>query len=70
MKEILRTNDLVAISFAQALLKDAGIAHDVFDTNMSNLEGGILAIQRRLLVLDEDVEAALQLLGDADFDVG
>ncbi|MBC6439303.1 MAG: DUF2007 domain-containing protein [Rhodospirillales bacterium] len=69
MKEIMRTNDLVSISFAQALLKDADIAHDVFDQNMSSLEGGVIAIQRRLVVLDEDAVEARRILSDAGLDV-
>jgi hypothetical protein len=69
MKEIMRTNDLATLSFAQALLKDADIPNDVFDQHTSMLEGSIMAIQRRLLVLDEDAEEALKILGDAGIDV-
>ncbi|MGY8996787.1 MAG: putative signal transducing protein [Alphaproteobacteria bacterium] len=69
MKEIMRTNDLATLSFAQALLKDADIPNDVFDQHTSMLEGSIMAIQRRLLVLDEDAEEAVKLLGDAGIDV-
>jgi len=69
MKEIMRTNDLATLSFAQALLKDADIPNDVFDQHTSMLEGSIMAIQRRLLVLDEDVEEALAILANADIDV-
>jgi hypothetical protein len=69
MKEIMRTNDLATLSFAQALLKDADIPNDVFDQHTSMLEGSVMAIQRRLLVLDEDAEEALKILGDAGIDV-
>jgi hypothetical protein len=65
----MRTNDLATLSFAQALLKDADIPNDVFDQHTSMLEGSIMAIQRRLLVLDEDAEEAVKLLGDAGIDV-
>ncbi len=65
----MRTNDLATLSFAQALLKDADIPNDVFDQHTSMLEGSIMAIQRRLLVLDEDAEEALKILGDAGIDV-
>jgi len=65
----MRTNDLATLSFAQALLKDADIPNDVFDQHTSMLEGSIMAIQRRLLVLDEDVEEALAILANADIDV-
>ena len=55
MIEILRTNDLVALSLAEALLEGAGIACFVADQHMSALEGSIGAFQRRVLV-DRDVE--------------
>ncbi len=69
MKEIMRTNDLATLAFAQALLKDADIPNEVFDQHTSMIEGSILAIQRRLLVFDEDAEEAKQLLTDAGIDV-
>lgn len=69
MIEILRTNDLVAISWAQALLKDSDIVCAVLDQHTSVLEGSVLAIQRRLLVDDEDAPAARRLLTDAGLDV-
>jgi len=68
VKEILRTNDPVRISYASALLKDAGIAFDVFDGHTSSLEGSVMAIQRRLFVLDEDANEARRLLIDAGLD--
>jgi hypothetical protein len=55
MIEILRTNDAVALSLAEALLHGAGIACFVADRHMSALEGSIGAFQRRVLV-DRDVE--------------
>lgn len=69
VKEVLRTNDMVSLSFAQALLREAGIEHEVFDRHTSVLEGSIMAIQQRLLVLDEDEAEARQLLLDAGIDV-
>jgi len=69
MIEIMRTNDLVAISYAQALLKDADIVCAVFDQHASVIEGSIWAIQRRVLVDDEDAPAARTLLTDAGLDV-
>jgi hypothetical protein len=55
MIEILRTNDAVALSLAEALLAGAGIECFVADRHMSALEGSIGAFQRRLLV-DREVE--------------
>ncbi|MBN36104.1 MAG: hypothetical protein CMM46_15275 [Rhodospirillaceae bacterium] len=66
MKEILCANNLGTLAFAQALLKDTDIPHEVFDQHTSMLEGSIMAIQRRLLVLDDGVEQALTILNEAD----
>ncbi len=69
MIELLRTNNPVTVSFAQALLKDAGIPHDVLDLHMSILEGSIGIFPKRLMVLEEDAISARQLLLDAEIDV-
>lgn len=65
MREILRTNDIVKLSWLQALLRDAGIEAVVLDTHMSIIEGSINAIPRRLCVIDEDYERALRVLDEA-----
>ncbi len=65
MKELLRTNDAVVISFAESLLRDAGIGSMVADQNMSVLDGSIGILPRRILVLDEDLESARRILADA-----
>lgn len=69
MREILRTNDPVLISYAQSLLKDVGIDSVVFDGHTSILEGSIGAIPRRIMVIDEDAERARSILLDSDLDV-
>jgi hypothetical protein len=65
VKELLRTNDVVYISYAQAVLADAGIETLVFDGYMSIVEGSIGALPRRLMVADEDEAAARRLLAAA-----
>jgi len=65
MKELIRTNDAVIISFAESLLKDAGIGCMVADQNMSVLDGSIGILPRRILVLDDDLDAAQRILTDA-----
>jgi hypothetical protein len=62
MVPLLRTNDMVLISFVEALLGEAGIGHLVLDGNMSVLEGSIGAIARRVMVVEEDRSAAVRLL--------
>ncbi|WP_029075712.1 DUF2007 domain-containing protein [Kaistia adipata] len=65
MEELIRTNDMVMISFVEALLKDAGIEHLVVDQNMSVMEGSLGVLPRRILVVEEDIAEARQLLIDA-----
>ena len=65
MEEILRTNDLVVISYAEALLRDAGIDFLVVDQNMSVIEGSLGVLPRRVLVPSDAAAAARQLLADA-----
>jgi hypothetical protein len=66
MKELLRTNDLVRLSWVEALLTDAGIGCLVLDEHTSLIEGSIGAIQRRLMVEEGDLDRARQLLAEAD----
>ncbi len=63
--DLLRSNNPVLLSFAEALLREAGIGYYVADTNMSIVEGSIGAFPRRLQVLAPDWAAARRLLIDA-----
>ncbi|MBL6600845.1 MAG: DUF2007 domain-containing protein [Alphaproteobacteria bacterium] len=65
MKELLRTTDIVHLSFLTALLKDAGIEAVVLDNHMSILEGSGNAIPRRLVVSVDDFDEARQVLEDS-----
>ena len=65
MIELLRTNDLVQLSWAEAMLKAAGIDCLVADPYVAAVEGSIGAFPRRLLVLAEDEKAARRLLEEA-----
>ena len=65
MKELLRTNDLVRLSWLQALLSDAGIESVVLDQNTATVEGSIAALQRRLMVREQDHRRALAALAAA-----
>ncbi|RST85127.1 DUF2007 domain-containing protein [Aquibium carbonis] len=67
MIELIRTNDPVVISYIEALLRDADIAHFVADQNMSILEGSIGVLPRRVLVTEDDATRARRLLKDAGF---
>ncbi len=65
MFEVLRTNDPVLLSYATAVLEEAGIPVFAADTNMSILDGSIIAIPRRLLVAPSDGEKARALVDEA-----
>ena len=62
MKLVLKTNNPVQLSFAEAILKDAGIAAQVFDAQMSSTEGSLGVLPRRLMVADADFPEARTLL--------
>jgi hypothetical protein len=64
MKEVLRTNDLVLLSYATHVLAEAGIEAVVFDAHMSAVEGSIGAFPRRLMVQDDEIAQALRMLSN------
>lgn len=66
MVTLVRTTDVVRLSFLRALLADAGIHNDVFDENIAALEGGIGAFPRRLVVPPALRLAAENVLRDAE----
>lgn len=68
MKELMRTNDIVLISFVESLLRDADIDFFVADQNMSILEGSIGILPRRVMVTDDDHAQARRVLTDAGID--
>ena len=71
MKELLRTQDPTVILYAKTVLDSVGITSFETDVNISNLYG---VIPRRLLVVDQEFDAALEALisngVDADFSNG
>jgi hypothetical protein len=65
VKELLRSNDPVLISFVSALLEEGGVGFSVADTNMSVLEGSIGALPRRVLVEEDQLARARRILTEA-----
>jgi hypothetical protein len=66
MKELLRTNDIVRLSWLQAVLSDAGIDYLVLDQHTSLVEGSIGAIPRRLMVAIGDHSRAKAVITQAE----
>ena len=65
MVTLVRTTDIVRLSFLRALLSDSRIHNEVFDENIAALEGGIGAFPRRLVVPLAQRLAAETVLRDA-----
>jgi Putative prokaryotic signal transducing protein len=64
MKEVLRTNDMVLVSFVGSLLDDAEIPHLVLDNHMSVVEGSLGILARRVLVGDDFEISARRVLSE------
>lgn len=65
MKELLRTNDFVKLSWLEALLSDAKIETVVLDLHTSIIEGSIGILPRRMMVSDDDYARARRVLREA-----
>lgn len=65
MKELIRTNDAVLISFVEALLKSENIDHIVLDRNMSVLDGSLGILQCRVMVDASQHGRAVAFMRDA-----
>ncbi|HEX7076343.1 MAG TPA: DUF2007 domain-containing protein [Hyphomicrobiaceae bacterium] len=65
MREILRSNNPVLLSFVEVLLRDAGVQPLVADGNMSIMEGSIGVLPRRILVSTDDLTRARKVLQEA-----
>ncbi len=66
MAELFRTNDVALIAVTEALLTEAEIPYQVADRHSSVLEGSLRFLQMRVLVVDDRIEEARELLRDAD----
>jgi hypothetical protein len=65
MVELIRSNDLVHLSWAQAMLQGAGIPCMLADQYTSSMEGGIDALPRRLMVPEAQLQEARRVLDEA-----
>jgi hypothetical protein len=66
MRELLRTNDAVRLSWLQAMLASAGIETVILDTHTSILEGSAGAIPRRLMVHEDNEQRARAVLKEIE----
>lgn len=70
MKELLRSNDPTIMAFASALLQGEDIDCFQMDVNMSILEGGIGIFPRRMMVHENDYDAAVLVMRDNEIPLG
>ena len=70
MKELLRSSDPTIMAFASALLQGEDIDCFEMDVNMSILEGGIGIFPRRMMVRENDFDAAVKVMRDNDIALG
>ena len=70
MKELLRSTDPTIMAFASALLEGEDIDCFQMDVNMSILEGGIGIFPRRLMVREDDYDAAVIVMRDNEIPLG
>ena len=66
MKEVVRTNNLILISRVQTILDDAGIQNKLLNIHASNIKDSISAIQKRLVVSNDDFQQSQKLINDLD----
>ena len=69
MVELLRSNDVVLMSFVRSLLGDANIPFDHLDQNMSIMEGSLGVLQSRMMVEDSRLREARSLLAEAGIEI-
>ena len=62
MKELIRTNDLILISRIQSILINATIHYELLDVYASTVEGSINAIQKRIVVSNDDFNRSKVLI--------
>ncbi len=65
MAELLRTTDIVLLSYVNSLLSDAGIRSIVADVHISVMEGSIGIFPRRVLVAVADLRESAAILTEA-----
>lgn len=70
MKELLRSSDPTIMAFASALLQGEDIDCFEMDVNMSILEGGIGIFPRRMMVREDNYDAAVRVMRDNEIPLG
>lgn len=69
LRELIRSNDLVLLSWIKSVLDEANILNFIMDEHMSILEGSANAIPRRVMVSEKEHGQALKIIQDAKSDL-
>lgn len=64
MKELIRTNDPVLVSFLTHRLREEGIEPFEMDVHMSLTEGSLGILPKRIMVVDDDYGSARKILDE------
>lgn len=67
MRELLRSSDLVFVSFVEAILSADGIEAIILDQHMGAAHTNIDAFPRRIMVDEADAGRARALIADAGY---
>lgn len=65
MKTVVKTTNPALLSYVQTLLTDAGIGCEIFDRNISIVDGSIGIFPQRVMVAADDAAQARRVLADA-----
>ena len=66
MIELIRTNDPVFLSWLSFRLEEERVSAIVLDTHTAVVEGSIGAIQRRVMIDEDDLVRARRVLQEAE----
>lgn len=64
MKELIRTNDPVLVSYLTHRLREEGIEPFEMDMHMSLMEGSLGILPKRIMVTDDDYGGAQKILDE------
>lgn len=65
MKELIKSNNPVLLSYIDALLNEADIFHEIADLHLGTLDGMIGVLARRVMVNEADLDAAREIIRTA-----
>ena len=68
MQILIRSNDIIYLTWVKSILSHNNIEFFVLDESMASTEGNISAIPVRILVDDNDLKKAKYLISQTDID--